>query len=302
MSDLEVSPDASSEAATVVGDAQADAPIGDAGDEQGANPTQYPIPMVVTNSCPFAITARASSSYGLLDPGNVQIDSGRTFTFQLPNPFPAASVNGCRLDPDNGSCEHVAVNVTDDGTIFYNTSDVDKFVMPIEAWAVGAGSGCRAAGCYTPMATALDGCPAVLARPTECISARSFCANVANQGNAYCTALDGKVVECQTRYPGQCTPGKDSTPEVYSCTGFFATSGGKWCSALNRGMLADPNNTDSRLYYKQAPFNTYAQWFHSKCRQGYAFATEGYPSGAGQTTYRVCSQPTEMRITFCPSG
>jgi hypothetical protein len=93
---------------------------------------------------------------------------------------------------------------------------------------------------------------------------------------------------------------------VYDCSSYFDsqgshTDGNKWCAALNRGMLAQPDSTDASQYYKTAPYNTYAKWVHETCPGIYAFPYDDYPSGAGQSGYRSCTAQ-RLDVTFCPNG
>ena len=88
-----------------------------------------------------------------------------------------------------------------------------------------------------------------------------------------------------------------TTPEVYACSGLFATEP-RLCAALNRGMLDAPDNGDDELFYVNEPYNTYARWVHERCPGIYAFS---YDDWLAQGGFRSC-EGTELRITFCPAG
>ncbi len=94
--------------------------------------------------------------------------------------------------------------------------------------------------------------------------------------------------------------GSGSTPQVYGCAGFFAGSP-KWCAALNRGMIDDPDNGDVALYYQNAPYNMYAKWVHSTCPGIYAFPYDDY-GRTNESGFHACTGGTQLDITFCPAG
>jgi hypothetical protein len=124
--------------------------------------------------------------------------------------------------------------------------------------------------------------------------------NGANQGKPYCHALDTAIAQCANK-PG-CAPGGASTTDAYSCRSgtFFGTSP-KWCAALNRGMLDDPDNANSTLYYQKAPYNSYAKWVHGICPGIYAFPYDDY-GHANESGFHSCIGGRQLDITFCPSG
>ncbi|HEY0133561.1 MAG TPA: beta-1,3-glucanase family protein, partial [Nannocystis sp.] len=102
---------------------------------------------------------------------------------------------------------------------------------------------------------------------------------------------------------------------VYACSGYFDSQppncmpatkdchfeGNKWCAALNRGMLNDPESVDTSEYYQSTPHNTYSKWVHATCPGIYAFAYDDYPASGGESGFRACKAP-RLDITFCPAG
>src|SRR5207244_5159464 len=105
-------------------------------------------------------------------------------------------------------------------------------------------------------------------------SAGTYCAT-GGGSSAFCHALDGALQTCEQQNPGTCgIAGQlgNGTGNAYACSGYFDSQppncspasaschqdGNKWCAALNRGMLANPDSTDTSLYYKNGPFNAYA--------------------------------------------
>src|SRR5205085_8378791 len=123
-----------------------------------------------------------------------------------------------------------------------------------------------------------------------------------NQAKPYCHALDAKIAQCAAdpNYAGCAGGAGATTPQAYGCSGFFGASN-KWCAALNRGMLDNAESKDASLYYKAAPFNTYAAWVHSACPGIYAFPYDdfGNPNESG---FHSCIGATELNVRFCPLG
>jgi hypothetical protein len=136
----------------------------------------------------------------------------------------------------------------------------------------------------------------------RCLSARTFCLDPRNSGNAYCHVLDNKISECAARF-GDCGPAAgSSTAEVYSCSGRFFSQNPKYCAALNRGMLNDPYNPDKSNYYRNYPYNTYSKWVHETCPGIYALAYDDFPGQAEESGFHSCIDGTELDVTFCPGG
>jgi hypothetical protein len=132
------------------------------------------------------------------------------------------------------------------------------------------------------------------------VSAGSYCLNGANQSKPYCHALDSAIAQCATK-PG-CTPGGATTVDAYACrNGSFFSGSPKWCAAVNRGMVADPDNPSTALYYQTTPYNTYAKWVHGMCPGIYAFPYDDY-GHANESGFHSCIGGRQLNITFCPSG
>jgi len=205
----------------------------------------------------------------------------------------------------------------------YNITYVDYVALPSEMVAVGPE--CQPGpefnpkvGCYVPRDQLLAGCPDDLLTGERCLSASLYCADPAHQALPYCHALDGEIAKCVAQHPETCGVAAqlgNTTRDVYACSGYFDSQppdcmpasedchfeGNKWCAALNRGMLSDPESIDTGKYYQSAPFNTYAKWVHDTCPGIYAFAYDDYPASGGESGFRACKAP-RLDITFCPVG
>jgi hypothetical protein len=250
----------------------------------------------VKNGCSFPIWIHAASAPDqgnvVLGPDDAQLSAGASRDYLAPNNWPSARVTAFGNGPRNGELEKAELTFGN-GTLNYNVTYVDWVGLPLEV--VGAGGSCNAAAhttaCYARQADLTTGCPeSFLRQGKQCISARTYCANPANQGNAYCHALDGVIASCPS-----CS--KDSTANVYMCAGLYANDP-RWCAALNRGMTSDPDNGNTSLYYQRGPYNTYSKWVHQVCPNIYAFP---YDDWLGQGGFRSCNGD-EVRITFCPRG
>lgn len=173
-------------------------------------------------------------------------------------------------------------------------------------------------GCYVKREQLLDGCPDDLLTGDRCLSASLYCDQAANKDKPYCHALDAEIEKCIAMHPDTCGVAGllgSGTPDVYACSSYFDSQppncmpasedchheGNKWCAALNRGMLDDPDNADSSLYYQKTPHNTYAKWVHDTCPGIYAFAYDDYPPSADDSGFRACKAP-RLDIVFCPVG
>lgn len=287
------------------------------------------VPVVVTNSCPFSLnvvlTGVGDVSLEKDGAGNKvfrNLGPGGTYTYYPPSSYPSGRVAAYRTLPSPAApreLEKAEFTLGLDGrgaqNIYYNLTYVDHLGLPMRIATSGAGGGCQMVQCnrsYGAIAAAIaGGCPDGLRYPmggsTICLAPRSFCldgeyASDPRRGGV-CTRLDGEVARCASRYPGQCNPGGEKTPQVYACSGgFFATSA-KWCSALNRGMLDDPDSTNVARYYNTGkPYNLYARWIHEQCGTVYSFAYDDYPMAAGQAGYFECSAARQLSVTFCPAG
>jgi hypothetical protein len=227
-------------------------------------------------------------------------------------------VNAYWEDPGNSQSDPNAYDKVEltvgGGTMNYNITYVDYLALPSRVEAVGPSCQKTASfdptvECAAPVADVLNGCPQGLLDGARCLSAGLYCSNGANQSSAYCHALDSAIQTCAAQNPSTCGMAAqlgNQTPDVYSCSGYFDgqpghTDGNKWCAALNRAMLSQPDSTDSALYYQAQPYNTYAQWVHTTCPNLYAFPYDDYPSTAGQSGYRSCTAD-RIDVTFCPKG
>ncbi len=92
-----------------------------------------------------------------------------------------------------------------------------------------------------------------------------------------------------------------TTPEVFACSGNFFSQDPKWCAALNRGMLDDPDNGDITRYYQTEPFNSYSKWVHSTCPGLYAFPYDDY-GPTNESGFHSCGGGTQLNITFFQAG
>jgi hypothetical protein len=185
----------------------------------------------------------------------------------------------------------------------YNITYVDWLALPAEMVGIGTGADCKRVGCYVPVSDVLSGCPDGLLSGRKCLSAGSYCGSAVNQAAPYCHALDAKIAACAgdaAKYPACAGAASATTKDVYGCSGFFGGSP-KWCAALNRGMLDDPDDGDISLYYANPPFNSYAQWVHSVCPGIYAFPYDDYGK-SNESGFHACTGATELNITFCPAG
>jgi hypothetical protein len=279
----------------------------------------------VMNNCSTPLWIHAANNADVvLAPDNVLLAPGETQQYPVPPEWPAGRVNAYYQDPSDAPEAHDKVEVTVTGGIMnYNITYVDYVSLPAEMVAVGPE--CQPTdefdpkiGCYVPRAELLDGCPGDLRSGDRCLSAGLYCSDPAHQEDPYCHALDAEIAACAAQHPDTCGVAMqlgDSTRDVYSCSGYFDSQppncmpaspdchaeGNKWCAALNRGMLADPESTDTADYYQKPPFNTYARWVHDTCPGIYAFAYDDYPSNAGESGFRAC-KADRLDITFCPSG
>ena len=254
----------------------------------------------VRNRCAFPLWIHAAGSSAVLEPDDAELASGQTRDYQAPRDWSAARITAYKDGPRTGEIEKAEATLqkSGDGAILnYNITYVDWVGLPMRM--AGAGAECGAThtvGCLVPWSDILTGCPAHLIDGDRCQSARSHCANPANQGSAYCHALDDEIAECAADVAGCAGYAAATTPEVYACSGPFATEP-RLCAALNRGMLDDPDNSDEGLYYVTEPYNTYASWVHELCPGIYAFS---YDDWLAQGGFRSC-RGTELRITFCPA-
>ena len=287
------------------------------------------VPVVVTNNCPFnlnvVLTGVGDISLEKDGAGNKlfrSLGTGSTYTYYPPGNYPSGRVAAYKTLPTPASpreLEKAEFTLGPDGAgvqnIYYNLTYVDHLGLPMQIAAAGAGSGCQMVQCnksYTStMAAISGGCPDALRYSmggnTVCLAPRSFCMDGEYAGDArrgsVCSRLDSEVARCASRYPGQCTPGTDKTTEVYACSGGFFAKSAKWCSAITRGMLDNPDSTNVSQYYNTGrPYNLYAKWIHDQCGTVYSFAYDDYPMAAGQAGFFTCNAAKQLNVTFCPAG
>ena len=184
-----------------------------------------------------------------------------------------------------------------------NITYVDWMGLPVDVVALGTGNDCKRAACPIKLAEIAAGCPDGLLQGMRCLSAGRYCSSSASRAKPYCRTMDAKVAQCAadpSKYPGCAGAGGATTAQVLECSGFFASSP-KWCAALNRGMLDDPDNGKIALYYRNEPHNSYAKWVHAVCPGIYAFPYDDYGK-TNESGFHACSGGTDLKIVFCPSG
>lgn len=290
----------------------------------------------VTNNCPFPIWINAVNNpinppKVTLSPDNAKLSaggqSGNTQQYHVPADWSAGRINAFWVDPQGPSPDpnaHDKVELTvEGGKMNYNITYVDYVALPVSAEAVGPS--CTKSGNFDPKVSCpvksdaiLSSCPDGLLDGKRCLSAGQYCNIAANKAKPYCHALDAAITTCAAQNPATCgvaTQLNNTTLNAYECSGYFDSQpancspasaachkdGNKWCAALNRGMLADPESTDTSKYYKNAPYNTYSKWVHDTCPGLYAFPYDDYPSAAGESGFRSCPAD-RFDITFCPGG
>jgi hypothetical protein len=279
----------------------------------------------VINKCGFPLWIHAANNADVvLQPDGVTLPPGGVQQYPVPAEWPAGRVNAHYADPRTDPAAHDKVEITVTGGVMnYNITYVDYVSLPAEMQAVGPE--CQPTpefdpkiGCYVPRAEILRGCPDDLRTGDRCLSASLYCDLAEHKDLPYCHALDEQIAACAELHPETCGVAAqlgDLTPQVYACSGYFDSQppncgtasetchaeGNRWCAALNRGMLADPENPDSTQYYQSPPYNTYAKWVHDTCPGIYAFAYDDYPANAGESGFRAC-KADRLDITFCPAG
>ena len=295
----------------------------------GTTPPPGTVPLVVTNSCPFnlnvVLTGVGEVSLEKDTAGNKlfrNLSPGATYTYYPPSNYPSGRVAAYKTLPSPAApreLEKAEFTLGLDGgggqNIYYNLTYVDHLGLPMKIAATGGGGGCQMVQCnksYSAVTAAIaGGCPDGLRYSfggnQVCLAPRSFCLDGEYAGDprrgGICGRLDSEIARCASRYPGQCNPGGDKTPQVYACSGgFFATSA-KWCAAITRGMVDNPDSTNVGLYYNTGrPYNLYAKWIHDQCGTVYSFAYDDYPMAANQAGFFTCSAARQLSVTFCPAG
>jgi hypothetical protein len=255
----------------------------------------------VVNGCSFDLWVHAAGKEAVLTPDNTHLSPGGAQDYIAPDPWTAARVTAYLATPPANEIDKAEITFIN-RIINYNLTYVDWVGLPIEMVSIGTGSDCKAVGCYLPESSVLSGCPEGLLSGKKCLSAGSYCSTAANQATPFCHALDPKIALCaqDAKYSGCSAAAGATTPQVYGCSGFFGGSP-KWCSALNRGVLDDPDSPTSAPYYMTAPFNGYAAWVHSVCPGIYSFPYDDY-GHANESGFHACGGGTQLNVTFCPSG
>lgn len=261
----------------------------------------------VTNKCPFKLWIHGAGKEGVLQPDDSLIETNQRRTYLAPASWESARVEAYKNGPRQNQIDKVEatfVKSPNNGIVLnYNVTYVDWVGLPVEVSTVGGGGDCKAAGCSLPVAKLLEGCPEQDLNDGErCYSPRTYCLNPANSGKAFCKIFDAKISECAQKYPDCKGAAGATTPEVFACSGAFFSQSPKYCAAINRGMLNDPDNANISLYHKNAPFNTYSKWVHDVCPGIYALAYDDYPPAAEESGFHACTEGKEMLVTFCPGG
>ncbi|HET6282399.1 MAG TPA: beta-1,3-glucanase family protein [Polyangia bacterium] len=265
----------------------------------------------VANGCSFDLFIRGEGSGVVLQPDGLRLPTGEAHDYLAPDVWAAARVTAYLGVPPQDQIDKVEMTLEkkiDTGTLQkvlnYNITYVDWLGLPIEIVGIGTGGDCKRVGCYVPEAQVLTGCPDGLLSGKRCLSAGTFCSDPGKRATPFCHALDTTTATCAQdaqKYPGCAGAAGVTTPNVYSCAGGFFSQQPKWCAALNRGVIDDPENGDIAAYYQKAPYNTYSKWVHATCPGIYAFPYDDYGK-TNESGFHSCVGGTQLNITFCPSG
>ncbi|WP_143177947.1 beta-1,3-glucanase family protein [Cystobacter ferrugineus] len=296
----------------------------------GTNPPPQTgkVPVVVTNKCPFPLSVILSGVGDIPlekdSAGNKiyrNLGTGGSYTYYAPSNYPSGRVSAYRTLPSPSSpreLEKAEFTLGPDGNgvqnIYYNLTYVDHVGLPMQISTVG-NNGCSMAQCnksYSALSSAIanacpDGLRYNMGGGTICLAPRSFCldgeyASDPRRGSV-CNRLDSEIARCASKYPGQCNPGSAKTPQVYACSAPFFDQSAKWCSAITRGMVDNPDSTNVAQYYNTGkPYNQYAKWVHDQCGAVYSFAYDDYPMAANQAGFYTCNGGRQLNVTFCPAG
>jgi hypothetical protein len=261
----------------------------------------------VKNNCAADLWIHGAGKQGVLQPDNMRLAPGESRDYVAPDTWSSARVTAFLAGPNatgrlQNEIEKVELTIVDK-VINYNITYVDWLGLPVHMVAFGSGRDCKPVSCPIKQSEIATGCPDGLMEGTRCLSAGSYCARATNRAKPYCQALDAKIAECAanpTKYPGCAAAAGATTPQVFGCSGFFGGSP-KWCAALNRGMLDDPDNGDIRLYYKNEPYNSYSKWVHTVCPGIYAFPYDDYGK-TNESGFHSCAGGTQLDVVFCPGG
>jgi hypothetical protein len=293
----------------------------------GMQPLAATVPVKVTNKCPFnlhvALTGVGDAPLEKDSSGNKifrNLGTGGTYTYYPPGNYPSGRVSAYKTLPSSSSPRELekaefTLGVSGTQNIYYNLTYVDHVGLPMQISAAGSGSGCVDVRCnksYSALTSAIanacpDGLRYSMGGNTVCLAPRSFCIDGEYAGDSrrssVCGRLDSEIARCAQKYPGQCNPGSDKTPQVYACSGGFFSQSAKWCAAITRGMVDNPDSTNVAQYYNTGkPYNQYAKWVHDQCGAVYGFPYDDYPMAANQAGFFSCTNGTQLNVTFCPAG
>ena len=231
-----------------------------------------------------------SSQSGTLTPDDTEVKTNGDVDLATPGDWLGGDVQIFGTAARGELLHDVAVSRSQ-GVMYYSLQYTAGFGLPVEI--VGYGGTCSPVAqkrvCAAHEADVAS-CPGALKDGARCLSAGAYCAFQANRASAYCHALDGAIAGC-SGCPG------GSTLDVYAGSGNYLGEA-RLGAALNRGMSAQPDETNSALFYQQTPFNTYGKWLHGLCPSAIAFAHDEY--GTTPPLYVSCNA-SELRITLCPA-
>ena len=288
------------------GGAAGPAGMGDAGAGPIAGPPAGPVMPIphngyilvhVENKCSFPLYIHTEGGGGGLNPADFMLAAGAVQDARPPD-WPTGWVMAYADAAHQILLEKAEMTLVR-GTIWYHLGYVDGIALPIEIAALGGGADCgKRIGCYVAQKQIMSSCPDNLLVGQRCVAPATYCTDPSNQAKPYCHSLDAKIAECAQK--PQCAAASGATTaQAYDCDRFFGTSY-KWCAAINRGMLDNPDGVDPSLFYKKAPYNTYAAWLHSLCSV-YAFPYDDYGDTADDNMH-ACRNGTQINVSFCPAG
>ena len=239
------------------------------------------------------LASKATADYDITGAGI----HGRVEAFKGAAPGAAGSVE----------MQFTEMNADKDKAFNVNLSHVDWVGLPVEIKGVGASKDCGVTACYQPLANLLTGCPAQLldTKDGKCHAPNWYCGAHATED--FCKTLMASAANTLANDP-DCAAGKNSTftpNDIFGCAGYFGGGDGKLngnacCAKVNRnwqGNATKQTPNDRCSFYKNAPFNVYADWAQKQCPYIYAFA---YDDVADQSGFFTCTKGTEMDITYCP--
>lgn len=243
----------------------------------------------VRSFCAQPLWLRAVSQSGALSPDDAPLGTGGEVDYDAPANWNGGQVFAYGSAARGVELHEVGASITN-GEIFCSLQYLQAFGLPSEVVAFGGNcvAGTSTRSCLAHESD-VGSCPETFLKDgARCLSPTTYCS--ANPDASYCHVFDDAIKNCNG-----CPGG--STYEVYAGSGAYFPDDVHG-AALNRGMTQDPNNTDSSLYYRQAPYNTYAKWVHELCPETVAFTHDDVHSS--QSLYVVCN-PSELRITLCPA-